>query len=67
MTGQTLAVIILVTYELESSSPALALNPGDIGSHSHHTFHIQGKPSDINSIVKPLFAITLNDIESAFK
>jgi len=29
-------------YEIESSSPAAALSPGQSLSHAHRTFHLQG-------------------------
>jgi hypothetical protein len=54
-------------YELESSSPALALAPGASGVHIHRTFHLQGKKSDLDPAVRRLLGISIADIEGAFK
>jgi Family of unknown function (DUF6786) len=55
-------------YELESSSPAAALNPGEALTHVHTTIHIQGNDAAaLDEIARTIFGVSLADIESAFK
>jgi len=53
-------------YELESSSPAAALEPDETISHIHRTFHLQGSEADLNMIAKATLGVTINEIKSAF-
>jgi hypothetical protein len=54
-------------YELESSSPAAALYPGETLTHVHTTIHIQGKDSaDLDQIARTIFGVGIEDIERAF-
>jgi len=53
-------------YELESSSPAAALQPGETISHIHRTFHLQGSEATLNPIAKSLLGVTIGQIKSAF-
>ncbi|PQV50605.1 hypothetical protein CLV33_102470 [Jejuia pallidilutea] len=53
-------------YELETSSPALVLKPGESGTHIQTTFHIEGDEATLNPIVQELFDVTINDIKTAF-
>jgi hypothetical protein len=53
-------------YELESSSPAAALEPGETISHIHSTFHLQGPEADLNTIARTMLGVTLDEIKSAF-
>ncbi len=53
-------------YELESSSPAAALEPGKTIRHIHRTFHMQGNEADLSRIASELLGVTLNEIKSAF-
>lgn len=41
-------------YELESSSPALALKPGESAKHIHRTFHLQGDEATVRQLCKTL-------------
>ncbi len=41
-------------YELETSSPAAALAPGQRLTHVHRTFHLQGTPADLESVARRL-------------
>ena len=41
-------------YELESSSPALALKPGESATHIHRTIHLQGDEAAIRRLGKSL-------------
>jgi len=53
-------------YELESSSPALALKPGLSFTHVHTTFHFQGPVEDLNAIALRVLNVTLAQIQRAF-
>jgi hypothetical protein len=54
-------------YELETSSPALALQPGQGGKHIHCTFHFQGSESDLDSIARKTLGVSIEEIKSALK
>ncbi|MGB7343421.1 MAG: DUF6786 family protein [Pirellulaceae bacterium] len=53
-------------YELETSSPAAALKPGETMKHVQRTFHIQGSEDELNPLAKRLLGTTLDDIKAAF-
>jgi hypothetical protein len=53
-------------YELETSSPAAALKPGETISHIHRTFHLQGSEAALNSIARATLGVTIEEIKSAF-
>ncbi len=53
-------------YELESSSPGLALKPGLSFTHVHTTFHFQGPLEDLNAIALRVLNVTIDQIERAF-
>ena len=52
-------------YELETSSPAAALRPGQTISHIHRTFHLQGSETELDSIAKATLGVTIAEIKSA--
>jgi hypothetical protein len=52
-------------YELESSSPALALTPGASQEHVHTTFHLQGARSSLDAIARAHLHAGLDEIEHA--
>ena len=54
-------------YELETSSPALALQPGQTGKHIHRTYHFQGSESDLDSIARKALGVGIEDIKTALK
>jgi len=54
-------------YELETSSPALALGPGETGIHRHLTFHFQGDESALDGIARKALGVGLEEIKGAFK
>lgn len=54
-------------YELESSSPALALAPGRSATHVHRTIHVQGTESDLDSVAVKWLGVHLEQIRSALK
>jgi hypothetical protein len=53
-------------FELESSSPALALAPGASAAHTHQTVHLQGTEKDLDTIAKAAFGVSLQDIKTVF-
>jgi hypothetical protein len=52
-------------YELETSSPAAALGPGQTISHIHRTYHLQGSEAELNTIAKATLGVTIGEIKSA--
>ena len=54
-------------YELETSSPAAALKPGETISHIHRTFHLQGPEADLNTIAMATLGVTIEEIKSVFQ
>ncbi|GAB3259822.1 hypothetical protein GCM10027347_23700 [Larkinella harenae] len=53
-------------YELESSSPAAALQPGGRLTHTHTTLHIQGDETQLNKIARQWLGVSLEEIVNAF-
>lgn len=49
-------------YELESSSPAAALNPGQSLTHIHKTIHLKGTEEALDYMTKKLIGVKLADI-----
>ena len=54
-------------YELESSSPAAALNSGETLTHVHTTIHVQGEDEALDEIARTIFGVGIAEIEQAFK
>ncbi len=52
-------------YELETSSPAAALKPGDVLVHTHRTFHFEGPESALDKAAKSILGVSLADIRTA--
>ena len=52
-------------YELESSSPALPLGPGESYTHTHKTVHYTGDCGALNEISEKVFGVGLQAIEDA--
>jgi hypothetical protein len=53
-------------YELESSSPAADLRPGETLAHVHTTIHLQGPEKALEAIARSVFGVGLKEIEAAF-
>jgi len=53
-------------YELESSSPALALQPGQHYTHVHRTFHVTGPEASLDAIARHVLKVGLPAITRAF-
>jgi hypothetical protein len=55
-------------YELESSSPAAALNPGQTLTHVHTPIHFQAEDgAALDEIARTIFGVGIAEIESALK
>lgn len=54
-------------YELETSSPAAALKPGEVMKHVQRTFHIQGSEAELDPLARELLGVGLDEIKEAFQ
>ena len=54
-------------FEMESSSPALALRPGATATHVHRTIHLQGSEKDLDAIARATLGVSLAEIKTVFK
>ena len=53
-------------YELETSSPALALAPGASANHVHRTLHLQGPAAALDAVARAQLGVSLAEIQQAF-
>jgi hypothetical protein len=53
-------------YEIETSSPALALAPGASATHVHRTIHLEGPREALDPIAKKLLGVGISEIDGAF-
>ncbi len=53
-------------YELESSSPALALKPGANYTHVQRIYHIKGDEKSLNRVAEKILSVSLATIKGAF-
>ena len=53
--------------ELESSSPAAALAPGESLTHIRRTIHLSGPRAALDDVARATLGVSLDEIESAFK
>lgn len=53
-------------YELETSSPALALQPGRGAVHTHRTIHLEGPRAELDEVARRVLGTSLDEIESVF-
>ncbi len=53
-------------YELETSSKAAALPPGDSLTHISRTFHFKGSEADLNRVSRRTLGVSIEDIRRAF-
>jgi hypothetical protein len=54
-------------YELETSSPAAALAPGESILHTHRTVHFAGSEAQLDPIAKATLGVTIAQIKSALR
>ena len=50
-------------YEIESSSPALQLNKGQIGGYKQATFHFQGSYASLKQLAQQLLGVNLDELK----
>ena len=53
-------------YELETSSPALPLEPGQTLTHVQDTIHFQGDAAALDPIARAVLGVSLEEITTAF-
>jgi hypothetical protein len=53
-------------YELETSSPALALEPGARATHVHQTIHLQGPEAALDAISRQALGVGVREIAGVF-
>lgn len=53
-------------YELETSSPALALKASESGTHIQQTIHFEGDEEYLNEITIKLLGVSIDEIKAAF-
>ena len=49
-------------YEIESSSPALALKPGETASHEQQTYHFSGPKAALDALAKHVLGVGLSEL-----
>jgi hypothetical protein len=49
-------------YEIESSSPAAALAPGESLSHEHQTYHFSGPPAALEALAQHVLGVSLAEL-----
>ena len=54
-------------YEIETSSPAAELLPGESITHIQRIIHLQGEENELGAIVKSLFGLNLGEITGKFR
>jgi len=53
-------------YELETSSPAAGLKPGESLSHIQYTLHLTGDPVFLDKISRKLLGVSIEEIKGVF-
>ena len=53
-------------YELETSSPALSLAPGQTYAHVHRTYHFTGAEADLDRIARATLKAGIAEIANVF-
>ncbi|MEO0733677.1 MAG: DUF6786 family protein [Bacteroidota bacterium] len=53
-------------YEIESSSPAALLRPGEQLTHRQRVYHFKGTPAQLDRIVRSVFDLSLTEIAQQF-
>lgn len=49
-------------YEIESSSPAATLAPGESLSHEHQTYHFSGPRAELEALARQVLGVSLSDL-----
>jgi hypothetical protein len=53
-------------FEMESSSPAASLAPGESLAHLHRTFHLTGTETALDPVARAVLGVPLAEIKAAF-
>jgi len=53
-------------FEMESSSPAASLAPGESLAHLHRTIHLTGPETALDPVARAVLGVSLAEIKSAF-
>lgn len=53
-------------YELETSSPALALKPGETAVYKQSTIHFEGIEEELNAICQQVFGVSIVEVKAVF-
>jgi hypothetical protein len=54
-------------YELETSSPALALKPNETGTHVSRTMHLEGPEKELDAVARATLGVGLDEIKAGLK
>jgi len=54
-------------FEIESSSPAAALKPGESLDHLHRTIHFKGSEEALDKVAKSVLGVSLDEIKNGLK
>ncbi len=54
-------------YELEDSSPAAFLKPGEEILHKRRVYHFEGEEQHLDMVAKSLLGVSLDEVNNAFK
>ena len=54
-------------YELETSSPALALRAKESATHIQETYHFEGEATELDRLSKRLLGVSLAEIKRAMQ
>lgn len=54
-------------YELESSSPAAALSPGESLTHIRRTIHLSGPKASLDDVARATLGVSIDEIEGALR
>jgi hypothetical protein len=54
-------------YEVESSSPAAALAPGQTLQHVHRTVHLRGPDAELDAVARAVLGVSLSEISAALR
>jgi hypothetical protein len=53
-------------YELETSSPALALKPNETAVYKQSTIHFEGTEEELNAICQQVFGVSIAEAKAVF-
>ncbi len=53
-------------YEIETSSPALALKSGESYTHIQRTYHFEGSVEKLDILAKKLLGVSIKEINKQF-